>query len=441
MDLRRKTIGWKKIAGLGVGLVVAGQFAGWNYGLSRASWPDMIVATFLMATLCFALSLCVAELATAIPNAVGLYTYCEESFGPAAGYGVGVAIFVALAVSTGAAAEFISAYSQFVTGFGGPVFKLILFAIIIAIHMKGVGEALLVLLVAGLIAVLSLLTFGLVMLPHFELQNVLPDGKWQIDAGGIFACIPFAIMMFIAVEQTATSAEEATNVERDIPLGMFSAIGVLLLTAMCVLVLAPGAGGASRIGAAADPLLEAMRAPAGGVAIWLAQIVGAGALFGLIATLFSLVFSASRQLFALARDGFLPALLSYQNKSGTPIVSLGTIGLIGFPLSFISPDKIIVTMVTLLTASYCVVLAGFIRLRLNRPELHRPFRAPGGVVTALIALLLSALVFVACLSANPDALIPMGAVLLIATGWYIARRRIMPVNEPEGKALDATQNT
>ena len=430
MDLRRKTIGWKKIAGLGVGLVVAGQFAGWNYGLSRAGWPDMIAATFLMATLCFALSLCVAELATAIPNAGGLYTYCEEAFSPAAGYGVGVAIFVALAVSTGAAAEFISAYSLFVTGFGGPIFKLILFAVIIAIHMKGVGEALMVLLVAGLIAVLSLLTFGIVMLPYFELRNVLPAGPWRLDPAGIFACIPFAIMMFIAVEQTATSAEEASDVERDIPLGMFSAIGILLVTALCVLILAPGAGGASKIGTAADPLLEAMRAPAGGKALWLAPVVGAGALLGLVATLFSLVFSASRQLFALARDGFLPALLSHQSKSGTPLIALGAIGLIGFPLSFISPDKIIVTMVMLLSASYCVVLAGFIRLRRSRPELRRPFKAPGGTFTASVALILSVLVFAACLSANPDAILPMGAVLLLAAGWYAARRPKAPASVP-----------
>ena len=422
MELKRKTIGWKKIAGLGVGMVVAGQFAGWNYGLSRAGWPDMIAATFLMATLCFALSLCVAELATAIPNAGGLYTYCEEAFGPAAGYGVGVAIFVALAVSTGAAAEFISAYSLFVTGFGGPLFKLLLFATIIAIHVKGVGEALTVLLIAGLIAVLSLLAFGIVMFPYFELRNVLPDGAWRLDATGIFACIPFAIMMFIAVEQTATSAEEARDVERDIPLGMFSAIGVLLLTALCVLILAPGAGGAGKIGVSADPLLEAMRAPAGGQALWLAPLVGAGALLGLVATLFSLVFSASRQLFALARDGFLPALLSYQSKSGTPVLSIGAIGLIGFPLSFISPDKVIVTMVMLLSGSYCVVLAGFIHLRRHRPELRRPFKAPGGVFTASVALILSALVFAACVSTNPDALLPMGAVLLLAAGWYVLRR-------------------
>lgn len=422
MELERRSIGWKMIAGLGVGLVVAGQFAGWNYGLGRAGWPDMIAATLLMAVFCFALSLCVAELATALPNAGGLYVYSEAAFGPAAGYGVGIAVFVALAVSTGAASEFISAYSLAVTGYGGPAVKLLIFAIIIAIHIKGVGEALGVLLVAGSIAVASLLAFGVVMLPHFELANVLPLGSWNLSAAGIFACVPFAIMLFLAVEQTATSAEEAHDLIRDVPLGMLTAVVTLLITGLIVLVLAPGATGAAEIGAAADPLLAAMSAVPG-KADWLAPLIGTGALLGLIATLFSLIYSASRQLFALGRAGYLPSIVSWQSRTGTPAVALCAVGIIGFPLSYISPDKIIVTMVLLLSLSYCAVLGGFIRLRVRRPEMDRPFKAPGGIATASTAFMLSALVFVASLYANPDAIVPLFAVLVVAAGWYFAGGR------------------
>ena len=31
--LKKSALGWPKIAGLGIALVVAGQFSGWNYGL------------------------------------------------------------------------------------------------------------------------------------------------------------------------------------------------------------------------------------------------------------------------------------------------------------------------------------------------------------------------------------------------------------------------
>lgn len=418
MSLERNKLGWRRIAGLGVGLVVAGQFAGWNYGLGQGSWTDMMAATVLMAILCLALSLCVAELAAALPNAGGLYKYSEAAFGRAAGYATGIAIFVALAVSTGAAAEFISSYSLSVTGFGGPLMKAVLFTAIIGIHVKGVGEALAALLLAGTVAVLSLVAFGAVMLPHFDTRNIIPAGAIIIDPRGVFACIPFAIMLFLAIEQTATSAEEARNPSRDVPMGMFAAVGLLLLTAITVLFLGPGVAGAENLGTASDPLVTAMKSIPGGQPLWLGPIIGAGALLGLVATLFSLVFSASRQLFALGRDHYLPGFVARQARSGTPLAALLAVGLIGFPLSFIAPDKVIVIMVTLLSASYIITLAAFIRLRQKAPQLPRPFRAPGGIATATIALTLAATLLVACLHSSTQSVGPLAVILLLAGGWF-----------------------
>ena len=57
MSLQAGSIGWRQIAGLGVGLVVAGQFAGWNYGLAQASWANMMAATVLVSVLCFGMAL------------------------------------------------------------------------------------------------------------------------------------------------------------------------------------------------------------------------------------------------------------------------------------------------------------------------------------------------------------------------------------------------
>ena len=76
-------------------------------------------------------------------------------------------------------------------------------------------------------------------------------------------------------------------------------------------------------------------------------------------------------------------------------------------------------MVMLLSASYMATLAGFIRLRRHAAQLPRPFRAPGGVFTAGIALSLSALLFSACVYASAEALVPMAVILAAAAGWYV----------------------
>ena len=195
MALAKSALGWRQIAGLGVALVVAGQFSGWNYGLAHG-WTNMVVATLLMAMLCFGLALCVAELSAAQPNAGGLYVYCEAAFGPFAGYMVGFAVFAALSISTGAAAEFISAYCGHIFGFGGWALKLPLLAVIVALHIRGVGEAMRWLVGAGLLAVACILLFDAAMLPHFSIANLSPPGEpLRVGAASIFACIPFAVWL------------------------------------------------------------------------------------------------------------------------------------------------------------------------------------------------------------------------------------------------------
>ena len=423
MALEKAAIGWKKIAGLGVGLVVAGQFAGWNYGLAAGGWANMMLATTLMSVLCFGLALCVAELAAAIPNAGGLYIYCQAAFGRPAGFAVGVAVFTALTISTGAAAEFIAAYTQSVLGFGGVWLKILLFAAILGVHLRGVGEALAVLLGAGALAVAALLVFGVAMAPHFELRNLAGGGGMHVDPRGVLACVPFAIILFLSIEQTAASAEEAADPGRDVPLGVSAAIAVLLVTAMCVLVLGTGAGGAERLGRAEDPLLAAMSGVSPHTAQWLAPIVGGGAVLGLVATLFSMIYGASRQLFALARDGYAPGWMTWANRAGAPAPALALITVIGFPLSFIPPGKLLVAVVLLLSASYVVVLASFIHLRLTRPNLPRPFRTPGGAATAGLALVLSIAAFVACLQVDRALMAGLGAGAVCAAVWFLASGR------------------
>jgi ethanolamine permease len=429
MSLAKSAISWRQIAGLGIALVVAGQFTGWNYGLAAGGWANMAAATLLMAVFCFGLALCVAELSAALPHAGGIYTYAEAAFGSFAGYLVGFAVFTALTIGSGAAVEFISAYSGHAFGFGGWPLKAGIFAVILGLHIRGAGEALRWLVAAGVLAVIALLVFDLAMLPHFKISNlVTPASPVHLDGRGVFACIPFAIWLFITIEQTATASEEAEDPGRTMPRGIIAAICILLLTALGVLVLATGAGGITRVGAADDPLYAAMTSSSAlGSSAWLARVIGAGAVLGLLATLFSLIYSASRQLFALARDRHLPGWLGGTNARGAPHIALLLVGAAGLAVSAVRPEKILLAVVLLLSASYIVVLASFIRLRVSRPELHRPFRAWGGIVMATICLLLSVLVFVACFQVDVEILAGLGMIFSVAGAWFLLGRRLSPL--------------
>jgi len=401
MTIAKPILGWPHVAGLGIALVVAGQFSGWNYGLVGSGWGNMVVATLLMALLCFGLALCLAELSAARPHAGGLYFYCAEAFGTLVGSAVGCAVFVALAIGTGAASEFVSAYASHVLGFGGWPLKFALFGMILALHLRGVGEAMRWMMAAGMLAIMGILLFDLAMLPHFDPANLTRAGeRLHIEVAGVFACIPYAIWLFISVEQSAAASEEVGNPARDMPRGIVGAIATLLVSALGVLVLGAGASGIERIGNAADPLYAAMASVPAGVPHWIVVAVGLSGILGLVATLFSLIYAASRQLFALARDGFMFAPLARTNRFGSPHLALVLVSVMGLVASTVPPDRILLAVVLSLSAAYIVLLAAFIRLRIIWADIERPFRAWGGILMAAVCLLLAIALFLACFRAD-----------------------------------------
>ncbi|MCY1344542.1 ethanolamine permease [compost metagenome] len=397
--LKRGVLRWPQIAGLGISLVVAGQFSGWNYGLAGNGWTNMLFATLLMAVLCGGLALCVTELSTAQPHAGGVFAYAQLAFGPFVGYLVGACCALALSIGTGTVANFLSAYMESVFGFGGWPVRIGLFVAIIGIHIIGVGEALGVTLLAGAAAAVALLAFGGVMLPHVQWSNLVPAGGLAegVSLAGVFACVPFAIWMFLCVEQVSSAAEEAAEPGRAMPRGIIAAVGTLLVTALTVMFAAPGVAGLETVGSAGDPLYAAMTH--GGLYAehdWLPLLVGSGAVCGLLATFFSLVYSASRQIYALARDGYFPVALTRTNRRGSPYVALLLLALIGLPLTVVPPERMMLGLVLLMCSCHLVLFAAYLRLRRSQPQLARPFRLRGGPLVAALGMLLTLVVIAAC---------------------------------------------
>jgi ethanolamine permease len=409
-QLRRGTAGWVLLAGLGVSYVISGDFAGWNFGIAEAGWGGFAVAAVLMAIMYFALVLSLAEMSAAIPAAGGGYSFARQAMGPAGGYLTGLAVLIEYALAPAAIVIFIGAAVEELLGFNGPLVYAVFYAVFIAIHLAGVGEALKVMMVISGLAVFAILATAVALVGDFDSANLfdmpatdavgasrfMPLG-WY----GIWAALPFGMWLFLAVEGVPLAAEEAKNPARDVPKGIIGAMLFLLGTAVLVVFLLAGAAGAQAIGESGVPLVTALKESGSET---LGTVVNVLGLAGLIASFFSIIYGYSRLVFALSRAGYLPQFLSLTSSRKAPTWALIVPGVLGFLVSLSGAGDLILGMAVVgATLSYALMAVSHILLRINQPELKRPYRTPGGVVTSGIALGLSLIALTGVYAFDPRA--------------------------------------
>lgn len=444
-QLRRGAAGWVLLAGLGVAYVISGDFAGWNFGLAEGGWGGLMIATVLVAIMYTCMVFGLAEMASAMPVAGAGYGFARRALGPTGGFATGMAILIEYAIAPAAIAVFIGGYVEALGLFGltsgWPVF-LACYVIFIGVHIWGVGEALRVMFVITAVAVVALIVFVIGMVGKFD-GDKLFDIPMTDAAGastflpfgvaGVLAAFVYGIWFFLAVEGVPLAAEEASNPRKDLPRGIIAAMAALLVFAALMLVIAPGAAGSNTIAGSDNPLPEAIRAAYGGDN-FLAQFVNYAGLAGLVASFFSIIYAYSRQLFALSRAGYLPKWMSRTGRRKTPVLALIVPGTVGFLLASITMDGALLINIAVFgaTVSYVLLNVSHIVLRFREPDLERPYRTPGGVVTTGIAAVLAVAAVVATFFVDEVAAAITAGILLVALGYFFFySRHHLVANAPE----------
>jgi ethanolamine permease len=409
-QLKKGAVGWLLLVGLGVSYVISGDFAGWNFGIAQGGWGGLFVATIVVALMYLCMSLSMSEMSTMLPTAGGGYSFARVAFGQFGGYLTGTAILIEYAVAPAAIAVFIGNYCEALFGIGGWPIYLFCYVFFMAIHLKGAGEALKIMFGITAIACVALLVFIVAMVPHFNAANLFNIAVMPHTAGassflplgymGIWAAVPFAIWFFLAVEGVPLAAEEKDPV-KSLPRGLIGSMLILAAFALLILFLSAGAMGAEQVKNSGAPLVDALIAVYGQHS-WIASFVNFVGLAGLVASFFSIIYAYSRQVFALSRAGYLPKMLSLTNNKHAPTWAIVIPGVIGFVLSLTGEgDLLILIAVFGATISYVLMMMSHIKLRFSRPDLARPYKTPGGIVTSSIALVLACAAVVAGLMVNP----------------------------------------
>ena len=375
---------------LAVGLVISGEYFGWNLGWQTSGAVGMMVATLIVTVLYITFIFSFTELTASIPHAGGPFAYSYRALGPIGGFIAGYATLVEFLISAPAIAVALGTYMSFLyPSLDIKLTACACYIIFTGINLLGIKESAQFNLFVTLLAIIELCIFMGITGPHFKWANFsanpMPHG-----IEGVFHAMPFAIWLYVCIEGVAMVAEEVKNPRKNIPKGYIYGILTLAVLAIGVMLCAGGIGDWQLLSATDKPLPDAIGMVLGKTNKFTHLFAGIG-LFGLIASFHSIITGYSRQIFALGRSGYLPTALSSVNKRfQTPHWALIIGGITGVVTIYtINTDSIITLSVIGALVMYIISMVSLFILRKREPGADRPFTVPFYPLFPALALGLS----------------------------------------------------
>lgn len=491
-----KTLGVWDLIILGIGAIIgSGIFA--VVGIAAAGGPEsvgagpaLIVSMVVAAIACVFSALCYSEFAAMIPVAGGAYTYTFATLGEFAAWMVGWVLMLEYAVGYVAVAVAWSKHlMQLLKGFSNhlpacianpPIWlvndlktatnvaqergidistavphlfnipicfnlpAIIIILAITSILIKGTKDST---KMAGAMVVIKLAVIALFVLVgafYVKPANWVPFAPNGFE--GIFMGAFMIFFAYIGFDALATTAEECKNPQKDLPIGIIGSL--IATTVVYVSVALVLTGMQSTSGEVPQGFLDAPMAYLMALVgqNWVAGLVSIGSLAGLTSVLLVLQLAATRILYAMSRDNFLPKRFQKLHpKYHTPVKLTWLVGFVGIIGSFTLNLDIAAALCNFGTlTAFIIVCVAVLILRKTDPDRHRPFKVPfsplfpslgilccgGLMIYSMKVAITSALIFPIWLG--------VGALIYLHYGYK--KNRVTEVFDLRQKRLEEKEN-
>ena len=396
--------------------IVAG-LTGSDVQLGRpGAGPALVISLMLAAVACAFAAFCYAELASMIPVSGSAYTYSYATLGEIFAWIIGWDLILEYAVGNMAVAVSWSGYfvkflyafglklplwlvsdhttaaamiadksenlqyysSTVLPNIGGMEISLNLPALVIVLLLTvllvyGIREsarANTIAVVIKMAVLVFFVAFGAFYVSPTNWTPFNPNGVSGIMTGS--AIIFFA---FIGFDAVSTTAEEAKNPKRDLPIGIISSLVVCTILYVLVAGIMTGLKHYSTYAGDASPIASA-------IAVinkpWLQALISAGALAGSTSVLLVFQLGQPRIFMAMARDGLLPEYFSKVHPTyRTPHITTIWTGIIVGGVAMVTDIGSLADLTNIGTLfAFILVCFGVIALRKTQPNRERPFRVP-----------------------------------------------------------------
>ena len=397
----RKPGGLKKVLGpfdlvlMGIGAIVGtGIFVLTGTGALTAG-PALPLSFIIAAVACAFAALCYAEFASTVPVAGSIYTYSYATMGELVAWMIGWDLMLEYGLATSAVSVGWSGYFQSLiasvgwhlpdaltaapgavpgklTYFNLPA--LLIMLVLTWLLALGVRESARLNNVMVAIKIGVVVLFIVVGIRHVEPANWHPFMPYGHT--GVLGAAALVFFAFIGFDAVTSAAEEVKRPERDLPIGIIGSLTVCTLLYVTVSAIMTGIVPFKQFEGVDHPVSLALKFAGEN---WVASFVDAGAILGMTTVILVMLYGQTRVVFAMSRDGLLPARLSkIHPKHGTPFFATWVVGILFSLIAALIPLDTLAKLVNMGTlAAFCLVSVAVIVLRRTRPDLPRAFRCPG----------------------------------------------------------------
>ncbi|MFC6871836.1 universal stress protein [Halobellus marinus] len=400
----------------------------------KIAGPAVIFAYVLAGVLVVPAALSKAEMATAMPEAGGTYLYIERGMGPLLGTVAGIGTWFALSFKGALALV------------GGVPYLLLLFdvppsvttpvalglaVLLVLVNVFGAKQTGRLQVIIVIVMLAALVWFVIGGVPAVRQPNYTPFFEGGI--GGLLAATGLVFVSYAGVTKVASVAEEVSNPDRNIPLGILGSLAFTTILYALIVTVMIGVTDPTNIAKSATPMAVAAEATLGSAGV---GAVILAALLALVSTANAGILSSSRYPFAMARDALVPdSMASVSERFGTPSNSITLTGVVLLILIAFVPILEIAKLASAFQILVFVLVNVAVVAFRNGSTTYEPsFTGPWypwvqvfGVVSGLVLL------------TQMGAVPLVGAVVLTVAGvgWFLVygRNRV----DREGAAVDAVR--
>jgi len=429
-----KVLGPVHVWALGVGIVLVGEFMGWNYAVGKGGAWGALIACWVIGLLYTCVAMIDSEITSTVAAAGGQYAQAKHTTGPLMAFNVG--LYLVMAYTMLEAGDVLVAGQLIQIGAGElgatdvafEPFTVLSLAILAWLNYRGVFMTLTVNFVITAAAFVSILILFIgvqpwnpgAILQHQELLTDLPYG-WL----GVIAALHFGIWYYLGIEGTCQAAEEVRSPGRSLPLGTMTGMITLLIAAALTWYIAVGLLPWEYLGwdLTLAPLFDSARVTG---STSLHVILFVGTIFSAIASANGCINDAARAWFSMGRDRYLPSWFgAVHPRYRTPYRAI--LFLIPIAMAF----ALKVPLAQVITFSILSGLLGYTFMPINvwkfrnkwpLGSIRRGYEHPFHPLPAIVLMTLCIATYFAVYLGYGRQLLAMMAFYIVASLWFTVHR-------------------